>query len=347
MQGLLIQRNNTAYHGRRKQCVKCGKIYNPQFPKETKGLSFDSPLQSLVSLFKFHGRYTHPLLHSFLRMFDIKISYGEITEILHRNSGKLHPAYQHIRIAGIQKSTYLHSDATGTKRKQLATNQMLNQHLHFLGNKFLSLFKITRKYNAQAINQFLGRRGWRKLYVSDDASPNGQKLKAKRKQLCWIHEIGHYTDLSPRLKLYRKKLQQVLDQWRGFYHKAKAYKDNHTQESKNQLRKLFDDITGQTTGYEALDHQLLLTRRKRDRLLLFLKYPFLPIQNNPAESAIRKFVIIRKISGETKSQKGDRSIERHLSILQTAQKQGLDVFQTLHGLLTGQIPPTVLTAQSE
>jgi transposase len=68
-----------------------------------------------------------------------------------------------------------------------------------------------------------------------------------------------------------------------------------------------------------------------------------PIQNNQAERDLRKFVIMRKISGETKSQKGDRSIKRHLSIIQTARKQGLPVFTTLHGLLTRTLPVSVLT----
>jgi hypothetical protein len=346
VQGLLIQRNNTAYHGRKKKCRSCGKIYTPQIPADIKGLSFDSHLQSIVSLFKFHGRFTHPLLHSFLTMFGIQISYGQITEILRRNSDKLHPAYSHLKTTGIQKSRYLHSDATGTKRKQLSTQKMIHQHLHFLGNPYLSLFKITMKYNSSVLNEFLGRRGWKKLYVSDDGSPNGKKLKNKRKQLCWIHETGHYVDLSPRLKLYRQKLQGVLLQLKEFYHLAKEYGRDPAADRKKQLRELFDEIVNQKTGYEALDKQLGLTKRKRDRLLLFLDYPFLPIQNNPAESDLRKFAIIRNISGETKSQKGDRSIERHLSIIQTAQKQGLDVFQTLHGLLTGELSPAVLTAKS-
>jgi len=95
-----------------------------------------------------------------------------------------------------------------------------------------------------------------------------------------------------------------------------------------------------------LDHQLLPTRRKRDRLLLFLDYPFVPIHNNQCEQDLREFVIIRKISGETKSLAGDRSIERHLSVIQTARKQGLNVYETLHGLLTGELLPAVLTVQS-
>jgi hypothetical protein len=345
-QGLLIQRNNTAYHGRRKKCVRCGRIYKPQIPEDVKGLSFDSNLQSLVSLFKFYGRYTHPLLHGFLTMFGVQISNGEITEILQRNSRKLHPAYSHLRTIGIKQSSYIQSDATCSKRKQLATQEIVSQHLHVIGNKFLSLFKITKSYNAEVMNGLLGKHGRRKLYVSDDASPNGRKLKVKKKQLCWIHEDRHYLKLCPRLKIHKEKLQEVLDQLGEFYHVAKLYGRDPTPEAKKSLRKLFDIITKQKTGYEALDHQLLLTKQKRDRLLLFLNYPFLPIHNNQCELDLREFVIIRKISGETKSLAGDRSIERHLSIIQTAKKQGLDVFQTLHGLLTGQLSPIVLTAKS-
>jgi len=103
-------------------------------------------------------------------------------------------------------------------------------------------------------------------------------------------------------------------------------------------------MTTTTTGYEPVDTQLALTRKKRRRLLLFLDYPFVPIQNNQAERDLREFVILRKISGETKSLAGDRSIERHLSIIQTARKQGLNVFETLHGLLTNTLPLSVLTA---
>lgn len=182
--------------------------------------------------------------------------------------------------------------------------------------------------------------------MSDDASPNGRKLKVKKKQLCWIHEDRHYLKLTPRLKIHKEKLQVVITQLLNFYHLAKAYKENPTGDGKNKLRSTFDTITKQKTGYEALDHQLLLTRRKRDRLLLFLDYPFLPIHNNQCEQDLREAVIIRKISGETKSLAGDRSIERHLSVIQTARKQGLNVFQTLRGLLTGRLSPAILTAKT-
>lgn len=106
---------------------------------------------------------------------------------------------------------------------------------------------------------------------------------------------------------------------------------------------MFDTITSQETGYRPLDKQLRITKKKRKRLLTFLDHPYLPIHNNQCEQDLREFVIQRNISHETKSVAGDKSLARHLSIIQTAYKQGLDVFQTLHGLLTGQLSPAFLT----
>jgi hypothetical protein len=159
-----------------------------------------------------------------------------------------------------------------------------------------------------------------------------------------VHEIRHYKKLFPFFNSYHKLREKTLFEWSSFYHLAKSYGHDPTKEKRQEIEKLFGQITSQATEYEDLNKQLRLTRRKRDRLLLFLDHPYLPIHNNQCEQDLRQFVIMRKISGETKSVKGDRSIARHLSVIQTAQKQGLDVFGTLHGLLTGQIFPAVLTA---
>ncbi|HEY4964371.1 MAG TPA: transposase [Candidatus Saccharimonadales bacterium] len=344
VQGLVIKRNNTAYHGKKKACTACGEIYVTEVPKDVKGLSFDSEIQSLTSFLKFACRFTHPLLHRFLTGFGVQISYGQVTEILQRNSQKLHLAYTHLRTTGLYKSTYLQSDATGAKRKQKSSQQIEQQFLHIVGNQQLSLFKITKKYNSKITTMLLGKHGRKKIYLSDDASPNGNKLQIIRKQLCWIHEIRHYLKFTPRFKLQREQLKTVTAQWREFYHEAKAYGQQPTQAKKDTIRNLFDKITTQVTGYEQLDTQLALTKKKRKKLLLFLTYPIVPIQNNQAERDVRDFVIMRKISGETKSLKGDRSIERHLSIIQTARKQGLNVYETLHGLLTETLSLSVLTA---
>ncbi len=348
VQGMIIRRNNIAYHGKTKRCANCGKIYQPAFPEETRGLSFDSTIQSLSSHLKFDGRFTHPLIYRFFTGFGVQISYGEITEILRRNSNKLIPAMQHLKTAGIRQGRYVQSDATGEKRR-LKSGRIINQHLNVLGHKFLSIFKITRRYNAAEMNRLLGVQGRKKPLVSDDGSPNNA-CACKGQQLCWIHEIRLFKKLFPYFNGYQELQKQILLQWRKFYHVAKAYGSDPpvtaTPEKREVIEAMFNEITMQTTGYTDLDKQLILTRKKKQKLLFFLDHSYLPIQNNQCEQDVREAVIMRKISGSTKSIAGDRSIERHLSVIQTAKKQGLPAFQTLHGLLTGQLSPAILTVKT-
>jgi hypothetical protein len=343
VQGILFIRNNIMYKGREKRCKNCGKKYKSKLPIE----AFDQNLQALLSYWKFASRMTYPLLRRMLKGIGVSISNGQINEILLKNGEKLKNAYRHLKTQGIKKSPYLQSDASGAKRKDKQSGKIRNQYIQIISNTFLSLFFITKQYTAASLNSGLGTNGRKKKYVSDDGSPNGELLKILIKQLCWIHEIRHYKKLFPFFNPHQKLQNKILTQWSTFYHLAKHYGESPPEErpkKRRQIEKRFEQITGQTTGYDLLDKQLKLTKKKRNRLLTFLDHPELPIHNNQCEQDIREFVIMRKISGGTKSYRGDNSLIRHLSVIQTAQKQGLDVFQTLQGLLTGKLSPSVLTA---
>lgn len=346
VQGLLIKRDNVLYRGRKKQCISCGRKYASSEPKEIQGKTFNSQLQTLISYLKFFARVTEPLLYRMINGFGVLISTGQINAIALANSDKLQPAYQELRTVGIAKSRYEQTDATGAKRK-LKNGKIINQYVHVVSNTLLSVFTITRKYTIQTVNDVLGRNGRKKPFVSDDGSPNGDGCKCPIKQLCWVHEIRHYQKLFPFFTGQKYWQKRILLQWRTFYHLAKYYAEAPPEEQKKQrkqIEKMFDMITVQSTGYDVLDKQLCITRKKRTRLLTFLDHPYLPIHNNQCELDLRSFVIIRKISGGTKSLAGDKSIARHLSIIQTAQKQGFDVYKILDGLLTGTLTPSVLTA---
>lgn len=331
------------YHGRKKACLGCGKIYKSHEPDEIKGNAFNPILQSLVSYCKYGLRVTEPLLHRMIKGFGIQMSSGQINAIILRNSGKLKETYRHLRTSGLAKSQYQQTDATGTKRK-MRSGKIIHQHLHIISNKLLSIFVVTRRYTAGAVNQILGIQGRKNPLVSDDGSPNGDSCKNKIKQLCWVHEIRHYAKLFPFFTSHKRLQRKILRQWRTFYHLAKQYGRDPTEEKKQEIKHTFAKITSQVTGYDLVDKQLRLTKKKQNRLLTFLDHSYLPIHNNQCEQDLRQFVIIRKISGETKSQAGDISIARHLSVIQTAQKQALDVYATLNGLLTGSLSPQILTA---
>lgn len=344
VQGVLFQRNNTAYHSTDKQCLNCGKVWKSQIPDDIKGVSFDPNLKSPISFLKYGCRMTHPLLERMFSGMGLQISSGQVSQVLLTNGQKLSPAYHHLKEVGFKKSPFLQSDSTGAKRKEKQTGKILNQYIQVISNKLLSVFAITRYYNIKTLSSLLTKKGRGKPFVSDDGSPNGDGLRCKCKQVCWVHEIRHYQKLFPFFNPHQQLKREILTQWSQFYHLAKDYGRDPTKEKRQTIEAFFDQITSQTTGFDLLDKQLKTTRKKQTKLLTFLDYPFPPIHNNQCEQDLREFVIQRRISKETKSVAGDRSLERHLSIIQTSQKQGLDILQTLHGLLTGTLPPQILTA---
>ncbi len=347
VQGLVIRRDNVLYHGRDKKCRRCGKIYRSVLPSGASGHQFSSELRSWLSVFKYDCRMSELVISRFLSGLGVEISTGHINKIILENSNALTKGYTHLKVWGLKLSSYLHSDATGLIRQIMSTGKRLHQHLHFAGHKYLSLFKITAHYNSFLLGtRVLGKRAMRSIYISDDGSPNGENLPVKNKQLCWIHEIRHFLKLWPKIKIHQQQLEKVIDKLWQFYLLAKNYGRDPTPEKKQQLHHLFDGITGQQVTYGELANRLRLTERKKNRLLLFLDYPGIPIENNLAERDLRPAVIIRKLSGGTKSEAGNRSFEKHMSIIQTAHKQNLNTFDTLHGLIIGTLDPFVLTRKT-
>lgn len=259
VQGIIFQRDNVLHAGRVKKCNNCGKHYRSILPSHLRGASFSPSLSSFLSFWHYGCRVTLPLLLRTMTGIGIQISSGQVSNLLLKNGDNLSGTDQHLRTVGMAKSPYLQSDATGSKRKEKHTGIMSNQYVQIISNKLLSIFSITKYYNAKTLNRLLGRNGRKKLFVSDDGSPNGECLKCKDKQLCFVHEIRHYKKLFPFFNLHQQLQQKILTQWQQFYHINKHYKEappEKMKKTKEQIQQLFDRITSQITGYDLLDKQL-------------------------------------------------------------------------------------------
>ena len=347
VQGLIIRRDNVLYLGRDKRCLNCGRQYSSQLPEGVSGHQFTPQLKSWLSVFKYDCQMSELRIKRFLAGIGVQISTAHINEIILANGKSLSQGYGHLRAWGLKLSWYFHSDATGFIRQMIAGKQRIREHLNFVGHQFLSVFKITRKYNSQSLaGKVYTKRLLKQISVTDDASPNGRRMPIDRKQLCWVHEIRHYCKLSPQVRIHQQELKQILNQLRSWYRQAKNYGRDPTGEIKRQLEQEFDELVAQQVDYEELANRLKLTGKKKSRLLLFLDYPGIPIQNNLAERDLRPAVQMRKLTGGTKSIAGNQSFERHMSVIQTAHKQGLNVFDTVHGLIMGTFDPFLLTRKT-
>jgi Transposase IS66 family len=148
--------------------------------------------------------------------------------------------------------------------------------------------------------------------------------------LCWVHEERHYDKLIPRHSHFQNELDNFLDKFWDYYAALKKYKENPTQEKKDELSIGFDELFSADTDYFALNSTIKKSARKKESLLLVLEYPEIPLHNNTSELDIREKVIQRKIRNCFRSIRGAKASDTFLSLMATCRKQGITFWDYVH-----------------
>ncbi len=126
----------------------------------------------------------------------------------------------------------------------------------------------------------------------------------------------------PEAKYIHKRMRYI-------YRKAK---ENKT--SKEELLQWIDLIASRKyQSTEVYKFVKSVCRKHRDDLFRFVDNPQIKPTNNLAERGIRPAVVIRKISGGSRSEKGAETTCRLLSVLQTAKLQSRDYIDFMSNLL--------------
>jgi len=153
--------------------------------------------------------------------------------------------------------------------------------------------------------------------------------------LCWIHEERHYRKLIMTTDEARADLERVIDQIWAIYQDLKTYKESPEKAFKGPIEKKFDEIFQQATSSATLNHQLEKTHKKKQDLLRVLERPETPLHNNCSETDARAAKIKLKISGGTRSDKGQRARDTFLSLQQTCLKLGVNFIAFLRDRVSG------------
>ncbi len=167
-----------------------------------------------------------------------------------------------------------------------------------------------------------------KLLLCDDA-PQFNALTVEL-ALCWIHEYRHYKKLTPRFLAHCLLLEQFAKDFWKLYRDLLAYRDHPSPAEADTLRTAFDDLFGQTSGYQQLDERLARTCAKKDALLMVLDHPEILLHNNPAELGARQRVRKRDVSLQARTREGIRAWDTFQTLVGTASKLGVNVYQYFH-----------------
>ena len=159
-------------------------------------------------------------------------------------------------------------------------------------------------------------------------------------QRCWVHLLRDLRELGKE-QAENQEVRGWLDAVAELYHEAvgwlkgreppPAERAEKYDELKQRAHKLgLQHAQSKRHPCQALAKRLL---RHEEELFQFVLVPGLAAHNNLAERAIRPLVVIRKVSGGSRSAKGSATKMALASMLHTWQAQGKDPYQECQRML--------------
>ncbi len=171
-----------------------------------------------------------------------------------------------------------------------------------------------------------------KLLVCDDA-PQFTHL-TDQLALCWVHEYRHYKKLLPRFLVHCRILEQFAKDFWTFYRELLVYREAPSLPEAQRLQVAFETLFEPNRGYQQLDARLARTRAKKDELLMVLSHPEILLHNNPAELGARQRVRKRDVSLQARTKEGIAAWDTFQTLVETARKLGVNIFQYLSDRIT-------------
>jgi hypothetical protein len=177
------------------------------------------------------------------------------------------------------------------------------------------------------------------MLVCDDAPQF--KWLTRWLALCWVHEGRHYKKLEPVVALHQTALKDFLTRFWAYYDQLLEYRQRPTALEAARLAAEFDALCATPSGYAELDKRMAATRANKNSLLLVLKFPELPLHNNPAELAARLRVRKRDVSFGPRTEEGKQAWDTFMTLAATTKKLKISFYAYVRDrvLKKKQIPP--------
>ena len=159
--------------------------------------------------------------------------------------------------------------------------------------------------------------------------------------LCWVHEGRHYKKLEPVVALHQNLLKDFLTHFWAYYDHLLAYRQRPTAAEAVRLEAAFEVLFGTPSGYAELDKRMAVTHAHKESLLLGLKFPELPLHNNPAELGARGRVRKRDVSFGPRTEDGTQAWDTFMTLAATTKKLKLSFYEYVRDriLKKNAIPP--------
>ena len=314
----------------RRHGVQCACGYTTYMPFESSQIptsAFGPRLRSLVVLLTgvshVSRRKTAQLLSD---LCGVRISLGSISQIEERVSDTLGPTVAEAWDQ-VQSAEVTHTDGTSW----LQTGKTLS--LWTLASSAATVFKIVADSSRATIRPLYGV--LRGILVSDRAKVFGF-WAMKRRQICWAHLLRKFVSFAERDGPAGSFGDELLEYTGILFEYWHDYKDGKLDKRtfRTRMQPVRDQMEALLERAVAADIPRLSGScddilAHRQALWTFVDHEQVEPTNKHAERELRAFVLWRKRSFGTRSQRGNRFAERVMTVAHTARKQGKDILAFL------------------
>ncbi len=305
----------------------CGCATRGELPAGVTESSFGPNLTAMVGLLAGGYRVSRRNVAAMLSdLLGVSISLGAVSACEARVSAAVAaPADE--ALAYVQRAPVKHIDATSWRHAGAM------RCLWVVAATLVSVFRITSRGTAETVRGLLGRH--RGIVVSDRATAFAW-LDGARRQICWAHLLRKFAAFSERDdggEVIGRQLVGYTSLMFSYWHQVR---DGTMRRS--EFRRLMVPIRasierllerGKRSRFRGLAGSCVDVLLHRDGLWTFVDRTDVPPTNNHAEQQLRGGVIWRKTSGGSQSDRGDRFVERLLTVVHSLRKQQRHVLSFL------------------
>lgn len=312
-------------------CPKCQRWQSPKLDLRGQVLGqgrIGVRIASLIAYLRTSLRLPIRRIQAYLRtIHQLVLSAGELVELLHQVRRSLQGCIDRLKVQA-RASPILHGDETSWRENGQ------NGYIWAFsrpGDEAVRYYEYDHSRGQAVLKRILGGTFHGHL-VSDFYC--GYNDYAGKHQRCWVHLLRDLHALKDAHPL-DGDLQSWAEAVRECYADAQAWLSAHPQAALAQREALYVELTSRThalglmyaTAYRqpccALAKRLL---RHEDELFQFVLVEGLSADNNLAERSIRPLVVIRKISGGSRSAEGTKTRLGLASLFETWQARKLNPF---------------------
>jgi len=299
------------------RCTRCGKIVKTSVPEEHRtgyGPRLSALIGDIVGVFGNSRRCIKEFCESVLRF---PISLGAIQKVIDRVSEAIKPIWE--CIGKIVRS----ADVNGVDETTW-WERGIHKYLWVLVNKLAAFFMVQAHRSREAFEALI--EDWKGILISD-----GYKVYQKwvnLRQTCLAHLIRDarwlVEQLDVNIQSFGKTALELLQRLCSMAH-APPDLETWNKFYTELIDLIFDNIQRKDLAGRFARRLL----RELDSLWVFLEVAGVEPTNNRSERAIRFGVLWRKRSQGTRCEKGNRWVERILSLRQTGRLRNKSSFDIL------------------